>query len=59
MEDTEIRNNDADQGMTLTEVLAVVIYKIANRIPMTTAREELCEEFLLTWADSFGYETAR
>lgn len=57
MEDT--KNNDADKGMTLTEVLAVVKYKIANKIPMTTAREELCEDFLLTWADIFGYETAK
>lgn len=59
MEDTTNNKYYADQGMTLTDVLAVVKYKIANRIPMTTAREELCEEFLLTWADSFGYETAR
>ena len=59
MDDTTLDEYYADQGMTLTEVLAVVKYKIANHIPMTTAREELCEEFLLTWSDSFGCETAK
>lgn len=49
----------ADQQMTLTEAIAVVLGKHAAKIPMLTAREELAESFLEEWADLFGAETAK
>lgn len=47
----------ADENMKFEEILAIVKYKIANKIPMTTAREELMEEFLMTWCDAFGTDS--
>jgi hypothetical protein len=47
----------ADENMKFEEILAIVKYKIANKIPMTTAREELMEEFLMTWCDTFGTDS--
>ena len=44
---------------TFTEVFAVVVYKIKNELPMTTAREELMENFIKDWTDSFGYEALK
>lgn len=49
----------ADQQMTLTEAIAVVIGKRAAKIPITGAREEIAEDFLEDWADIFGWETAK
>lgn len=49
----------ADQEQTLTETIAVVLGKHAAKMPMTTAREELAEDFLEEWAELFGAETAK
>lgn len=48
----------ADENMNFEEILAIVRYKIANKIPMTTAREEVMEEFLQDWSDLFGSDSA-
>jgi len=42
---------------TFTEIFAVVKYKIAHNLPMTTAKEELMEDFINDWAENFEYET--
>lgn len=44
---------------TFTEVFAVVKYKIINKLPMSTAREELMENFIKDWVDAFEYETLK
>ena len=51
----EIKLEGEDQ--TLTETLSIVKYKIENKIPMTTAKEELAEDFINDWAEIFGYNT--
>lgn len=49
----------ADQELTLTEAIAVVKGKLAAGIPITGSREELAEDFIMDWADLFGFETAK
>ena len=41
---------------TLDDVIAVVKYKIANNIPMTTAKEEWSEDVIEDAIDLFGYD---
>lgn len=41
---------------SLDDVIAVVKYKIANNVPMLTAREEFVEDLLKDAVDTFGYE---
>lgn len=40
----------------LTDVLAVVKYKIINKAPMMTAREEFVEQMIMDAVDIFGYD---
>lgn len=47
----------ADQEQTFLETFAVVKGKMANGIPMTTAKEELMEDFIKDWVDLFGFDT--
>lgn len=44
---------------TFTKVFAAVKYKIQNKLPMLTAREELMENFIKDWVDAFGFETLK
>lgn len=46
-----------EQNQTFTETLAIVKYKIENKIPMAAAKEELVEDFINDWAEIFGYNT--
>ena len=39
------------------EVFVAVKYKMQNKMPMLTAREELMEDFLINWADCFGFDS--
>lgn len=39
---------------TFTEIFAVVKYKIEHNIPMSTAKEELMEDFINDWIENFG-----
>lgn len=41
---------------TFIEVAAAVIFKIQNKIPMTTAKEELMEDFIEDWSEAFGFD---
>lgn len=45
--------------ITLTEAIAIVKGKIANQMEPSTAKEEMAEDFLIEWAECFGYETAK
>lgn len=47
------------ENKPLTEVIAIVRGKKAHNIPMMTAQEELCEDYLDEWADLFGAENAK
>ena len=42
---------------TFTEIFAVVKYKIEHNLPMTTAKEELMEDFINDWSENFGFES--
>lgn len=44
---------------SFTEVFAAVKYKVLNKLPMSTAREELMENFIKDWVDAFEYETLK
>lgn len=44
---------------TFTEVFAAVKYKVLNKLPMSTAKEELMENFIKDWVDAFEYETLK
>lgn len=44
---------------TFTEVFAAVKYKVLNKLPMSTAKEELMENFIKDWVDAFDYETLK
>lgn len=41
------------------EVFVAVKYKIINKMPMMTAKEELMKNFIKKWVDSFGYEALK
>ena len=58
-DDTTLDYYYSQQDMTLTEALAIVIGKKANNMLPSTAKEEVAEDFLMKWADLFGYETAK
>lgn len=47
------------ENKPLTEVIAIVRGKKANNIPMLTAQEELCEDYLQEWSQLFGSENAK
>lgn len=40
---------------TFTEIYAVVKYKILKKIPMSTAKEEMMEDFINDWSELFGF----
>ena len=47
----------ADQELTLTEAIAVVKEKLAAHIPVAGSKEELAEDFIKEWCDTFGYRS--
>jgi len=57
MDDTTLDDYYADQEQTFLETFAVVKGKLANGIPMTTAKEEMMEDFIKDWLDIYGEET--
>lgn len=50
--DTVYRNPES----TIDDVIAIVKFKIANNVPMLTAKEEFVEDLLKDAVDTFGYE---
>ena len=53
------REKQMSDTRTFTEVFAAVKYKVLNKLPMSTAKEELMENFIKDWVDAFGYETLK
>lgn len=49
--------DDWEDTRTFTEVFAAVKYKITNNIPMSTAKEELMDDFIKEWSADFGYKS--
>ena len=41
---------------TFTEVFAAVKYKVLNKLPMSTAKEEFVEQMIMDAVDAFGYD---
>lgn len=44
---------------TFTEVFAAVKYKVLNKLTMSTAKEELMENFIKDWVDAFEYKSLK
>lgn len=44
-----------DNDTTLRETLAIVIAKMANKLPMTNEKEEFCEKVISEWSSKFGF----
>lgn len=42
-----------------TEVFAAVKYKIINKMPMSTEKEELMEKLIKDWIYTFGFEALK
>lgn len=57
MGDTTLDEYYLDQQLTFGDVFAIVKGKMANKLPMTTAKEEMMEDFINDWAELFGYES--
>ena len=45
-----------DQQLTFGDVFAIVKGKMANKLPMTTAKEEFLEDVIEDAVDLFGYD---
>ena len=55
--DTTLDDYYGDAEMTFKEIYAVVRYKMLHNEQMLTAREEMMEDFIKDWADSFGADS--
>ena len=47
----------ADVKSTFMDVFATVRGKMAQGLPMTTAKEEAMLKFIKSWCDTFGYKS--
>ena len=47
----------ADVNYNFMDVFATVRCKMAQGLPMTTAKEELMLDFIHQWCDTFGYKS--
>ena len=45
------------EDATFMDVYATVRGKMAQGLPMTTAKEEAMLEFIKSWTDAFGYRS--
>lgn len=57
MNDTKFDEFYEDAEMSFGDVFAIVKGKMANKIPMTTAKEELMKKLIEEWVDIFGYDS--
>lgn len=55
--DTQLDNYYEDAEMSFTDVFAIVKGKMVNKLPMTTAKEELMKELIEEWVGHFGYDS--
>ena len=44
-----------DNDTTLRETLAIVIAKMANKMPMENEKEKFCEKIITEWCSQFGF----
>lgn len=56
MNDTTLDEYCLDQQLTFGDVFAIVKGKMANKIPMTTAKEEFLEDVISDAVELFGYD---
>lgn len=59
MNNTTLNDYDSQADVTLTEAIAIVKGKMANKMEPSTAKEEMADDFLREWAECFGWETAK
>lgn len=57
MDDTTLDDYYADQDFTFEEMFAIVKGKKANGMPLTTAKEEMMDNFIRQWVDMFGSDS--
>lgn len=57
MDDTTLDDYYADQDFTFEEMFAIVKGKKANGMPLTTAKEEMMDDFIRQWVDAFGTDS--
>ena len=57
MDDTTLDEFYADQDFTFEEMFVIVKGKKAHGIPLTTAKEEMMDNFIREWADAFGSDS--
>lgn len=57
MDDTTLDDYYADQDFTFEEMFAIVKGKKANGMPLTTAKEEMMDNFIKDWVDMFGSDS--
>ena len=55
----QIGEKQMEDQRTFTEVFAAVKYKVLNNLPMSTAKEELMENFIKDWVNAFEYESLK
>lgn len=46
-----------DAEISFANVFAIVKGKMANKLPMTTEKEELMKELIEEWVGHFGYDS--
>lgn len=49
--------DDYYNEMTFKEAYSIVKYKKAKNMSLSSAKEELMDDFIKDWAENFGYET--
>lgn len=54
MDDTTLDDYYTDAELTFSDVFAVVKYKMLNKQPMSTAREEFLEDVIVEAIEIFG-----
>lgn len=54
MDKAEAKTKDCS---TFKENYAIVRYKKTHNEPMTTAKQEMMEDFIEDWTDLFGYDS--
>ncbi len=57
--DTTLDNYYEDADTTFTEAFAIVRHKMLNNIPLTTAKQELMDDFIKEWTELFGYDSLK
>ena len=57
MDDTTLDDFYKDAEMSFIEVFTVTKYKMKNKQPIETAKQEMMKNFIEEWCDTFGFES--